>query len=266
MRFDAHQATSVLRTPVFALGAARRAHAPAENCVNNSPASGVDASSPCAFATSLPLTHTPRTPTASVVNRAAPPGRSKTRCLGPRATVCGSNSSRSAAYLKWRRAVAGEPTEEGEGEALPVEAAISQDRLVAMSAAEQFVLTISENGFGKRTSSFEYRVTGRGGKGIVAMVVNDRNGRLVASFPIAEKDQIILVTDGGQLIRCPVHDVRIAGRNTQGVRIFKTDGTEKVVSVESVSEETVETEGDAAASDATGNGSAAAPDVEPSEE
>ena len=73
-----------------------------------------------------------------------------------------------------------------------------------MSAAEQFILTVSENGYGKRTSSFEYRITGRGGKGIVAMAVNDRNGRLVASFPVEESDQIMLVTDGGQIIRMPV--------------------------------------------------------------
>ena len=66
------------------------------------------------------------------------------------------------------------------------------------------------------------------------MVVNERNGNLVASFPIEDSDQIILVTDGGQLIRCPVHDVRVAGRSTQGVRIFKTDGADKVVSVERI--------------------------------
>ncbi len=141
-----------------------------------------------------------------------------------------------AAYLKWRRAVAGEPTEEGEGEALPVEAAISQDRLVAMSAAEQFVLTISENGFGKRTSSFEYRVTGRGGKGIVAMSVNARNGKLVASFPVEDADEVMLVTDGGQLIRCPVEGIRIIGRAAQGVIVFDTADHERVVSVERISE------------------------------
>ena len=76
------------------------------------------------------------------------------------------------------------------------------------------------------------------------MIVNDRNGRLIGSFPIAENDQIMLVTDGGQLIRCPVHDVRVAGRNTQGVRIFKTDGTEKVVSVERITEDTENGEGE----------------------
>ena len=98
------------------------------------------------------------------------------------------------------------------------------------------MLTVSERGFGKRTSSYEYRTSGRGGKGIAAMVVNERNGRLVASFPIAEGDQIMLVTNGGQLIRCPVDGVRIAGRNTQGVRIFRTDVEERVVSVERIPE------------------------------
>ena len=71
-----------------------------------------------------------------------------------------------------------------------------------MQDAEQVILTVSENGYGKRTSSFEYRVTGRGGKGIVAMAVNARNGSLVASFPVEDGDEIMLVTDGGQLIRC----------------------------------------------------------------
>ena len=83
-------------------------------------------------------------------------------------------------------------------------------------AAEQFVLTISEKGYGKRTSSYEYRITGRGGKGIVAMAVNKRNGQLVASFPVEESDQIMLVTDGGQLIRVPVDGIRIAGRVDAG--------------------------------------------------
>ncbi len=99
------------------------------------------------------------------------------------------------------------------------------------------MLTVSEKGYGKRSSSYDYRTSGRGGKGIVAMVVNERNGKLVASFPVEDTDQIMLVTDAGQLIRCPVHDVRIAGRNTQGVRIFKTEADERVVSVERISEE-----------------------------
>ena len=114
---------------------------------------------------------------------------------------------------------------------------LSSERYAELSAKEQFVLTVSERGFGKRTSSYEYRISGRGGKGIAAMVVNERNGALVASFPIEEQDQIVLVTNAGQLIRCPVDDVRIAGRNTQGVRIFRTDEGEKVVSVERVPED-----------------------------
>jgi DNA gyrase subunit A len=115
-------------------------------------------------------------------------------------------------------------------------AELTPERYAELGAREQFVLTISERGFGKRTSSYEFRTSGRGGKGIVAMVVNDRNGDIVASFPVENSDQIMLVTDGGQLIRCPVDDVRIAGRNTQGVRIFKTDADESVVSVECITE------------------------------
>src|SRR4051794_23033029 len=114
---------------------------------------------------------------------------------------------------------------------------LGEQRYVEMSAAEQFVLTISENGYGKRSSSFEYRTTGRGGKGIVAMSVNDRNGKLVASFPVEDTDQIMLVTDKGQLIRCPVEGIRIAGRSTQGVIVFDTAEDEHVVSVEHIGEE-----------------------------
>jgi len=114
---------------------------------------------------------------------------------------------------------------------------LGQQRYAELSAAEQFVLTITENGFGKRTASYEYRTTGRGGKGIVAMNVTERNGRIVASFPIEESDQIMLVTDRGQLIRCPVDGIRIAGRATQGVIVFDTAEGERVVSVERLSEE-----------------------------
>jgi DNA gyrase subunit A len=114
---------------------------------------------------------------------------------------------------------------------------LGEQRYVEMSAAEQFALTISENGYGKRTSSFEYRTTGRGGKGIAAMSVNERNGKLVASFPVEDGDQIMLVTDKGQLIRCPVEDIRIAGRSTQGVIVFDTAEDEHVVSVEHIGED-----------------------------
>jgi DNA gyrase subunit A len=149
-----------------------------------------------------------------------------------------ATSEDRAAYLKMRRAMAGEAVaEEGaEPEEGAENAAISQERYIEMGAAEQIVLTISENGYGKRTSSYEYRITGRGGKGIVAMAVNSRNGNLVSSFPVEESDQIMLVTDGGQLIRCPVGGIRLAGRSTQGVIVFNTAAGEKVVSVERVSE------------------------------
>ena len=79
-------------------------------------------------------------------------------------------------------------------------------------------------------------MTGRGGKGIVAMAVNARNGKLVASFPAQHDDEIMLVTDGGQLIRCPVEGIRIAGRSTQGVIVFKTGEAERVVSVDRISD------------------------------
>jgi DNA gyrase subunit A len=114
---------------------------------------------------------------------------------------------------------------------------LTPERYAELGAREQFVLTVSERGFGKRSSSYAYRISGRGGKGITAMIVNERNGRLVASFPVEDSDQIMLVTDGGKLIRCPVDDVRIAGRSVQGVRIFKTEDDEKVVSVERIPEE-----------------------------
>ena len=150
-----------------------------------------------------------------------------------------------AAYLRQRRAAADEAPEEAsesESEAdSGVEGgngalALPPERFEAMRAAEQVILTVSENGYGKRTSSFEYRVTGRGGKGIVAMAVNARNGALVASFPVESGDEIMLVTDGGQLIRVPVEGIRIAGRATQGVIVFDTAEQERVVSVDRIGE------------------------------
>jgi DNA gyrase subunit A len=144
------------------------------------------------------------------------------------------------AFLKMSRAVAGEDAEpETSDEEEVVDAGLSQERYAAMGAAEQVILTVSSNGYGKRTSSFEYRITNRGGKGIVAMAVNERNGPLVASFPVEHSDQIMLVTDGGQLIRCPVDDIRKAGRSTQGVIVIDTADDESVVSVESLSEDDV---------------------------
>ncbi len=131
----------------------------------------------------------------------------------------------------------GDGTNGGDAEEATGAIELGQESYVELSAAEQLVLTISEKGFGKRTSSYEYRITNRGGKGIVAMAITEKNGRLVASFPVEETDQIMLVTDGGQLIRCPVDGIRIAGRATQGVIVFSTAEGEKVASVERLTED-----------------------------
>jgi DNA gyrase subunit A len=96
------------------------------------------------------------------------------------------------------------------------------------------VLTVSANGYGKRTSAYEYRISGRGGKGIIAMTVNQRNGKLIGAFPVEEGDQIMLVTDRGQLIRIPVEGISIMGRSTQGVIVFDTAEDERVVAVEHI--------------------------------
>jgi DNA gyrase subunit A len=160
-----------------------------------------------------------------------------------------ASADERVAYLKRasavRRGIEGEP-EEAAADAEEATGAIElgEQRYVEMSEAEQFILTISERGYGKRSSSFGYRVTGRGGKGIVAMDVRERDGairgktgKLIASFPVEHGDQIMLVTDGGQLIRTRVEGIRIAGRTTQGVIVFDTAEGERVVSVERISEE-----------------------------
>lgn len=171
-----------------------------------------------------------------------------------------------AAYLKRAAAArkalngesedAAEPVVTSEGEEVSGDIELGQEKYAEMGASEQFILTVSEKGYGKRSSSFEYRVTGRGGKGIVAMVVNERNGKLIASFPVIDSDQVMLVTDGGQVIRVPVdagpnNRIRIAGRSTQGVTVFNTAVGEKVVSVECIGDagdedEEAEEEGPAA--------------------
>lgn len=152
-----------------------------------------------------------------------------------------ADAEQRAAYLKMSRAVRGEAESEeaSSDEADVVAGALSPELYAQMSATEQFILAISENGYGKRTSSHEYRITGRGGKGIVAMAVNKRNGNLVASFPVEDEDQIMLISDGGQTIRLPVggdKPIRIVSRGSQGVIVFDTAEDEKVVSVERISE------------------------------
>jgi DNA gyrase subunit A len=150
------------------------------------------------------------------------------------------------AYLKQasanRRATGEEndeaPVEENEenGNGNGEEAILTPERYAQLAAAEQFVLAVSASGFGKRTSSYEYRVTGRGGSGIVAMAMARKNNAIVAGFPVEETDDIMLITDQGQTIRSPVSSVRIAGRATQGVTLFRLESGERVVSVERIEE------------------------------
>jgi DNA gyrase subunit A len=165
-----------------------------------------------------------------------------------------ASSEERVAYLKRASAVrrggeeeVTEADEDSDVEEAAGSIELGEKRYVDMSAAEQFVLTISEKGYGKRSSSYEYRITNRGGKGIVAMSILDgkkgakkirgKTGRLVASFPVEEADQIMMVTDAGKLIRTPVAGIRIAGRSTQGVIVLNTADDERVVSVERLSEE-----------------------------
>ena len=105
-----------------------------------------------------------------------------------------------------------------------------KDKKSEIEAKQKYILSITENGFGKRTSFYDYRVTNRGGKGIIGIVTSSRNGNVSSSFPVNEGDEIILSTDKGKVIRCAVKEIRTGGRNTQGVRIFKLSGEEKVVS------------------------------------
>lgn len=138
------------------------------------------------------------------------------------------------AYLKVQSA---RRRAEGDGEGHadlvtdPTQVGMSEERFAEMAVLEEFILTITKNGFGKRTSAYEYRIAGRGGQGITNIETNERNGDVVGSFPVEATDQLVMVSDGGQLIRTTVIDIRIAGRNTQGVTLFKTAKDEHVVSV-----------------------------------
>jgi DNA gyrase subunit A len=166
-----------------------------------------------------------------------------------------ASAEERVAYLKRalavRRGTNGDGADEmvADGEESNGAIELGEQRYVELSAAEQLVLTITEKGYGKRSSSYQYRTTKRGGKGVVAMDVREKDGTIkekigsiVASFPVEESDQIMLVTDRGQLIRCPVDGIRIAGRGTQGVIVFATQDGERVVSVERLSEENGEGE------------------------
>lgn len=124
-----------------------------------------------------------------------------------------------------------ESTVDDEADLLAEQVNLTEERFLELQAVEQFLLTVTERGFGKRSSAYEYRKTGRGGQGIAGMDITQKNGPVVGAFPVSESDQIMLVTDGGQLIRIPVAGIRIAGRKTQGVTLFKVETAERVVSV-----------------------------------
>ena len=148
-----------------------------------------------------------------------------------------------AAYIKhanaMRRAAQGEADDEttavveDDGDEAAGDAVLSVERIAELGAAEQFILTITETGFGKRSSAYEYRRTGRGGQGLTAHGLGGRAGdRLAASFPVEDSDDLLLVTSGGQMIRTRVDQIRVVGRTSQGVTVFRTADGEKVVSVE----------------------------------
>ena len=150
-------------------------------------------------------------------------------------------SEEARAYLKhaaaMRRAATGEEEEISDDEEEAVaEAALSAERIAELGAAEEFIFTVADDGMGKRSSAYDYRVTGRGGKGLVAQNIwgRDKKGgpvkKVAQSFPVGDGDEVMLVTDGGQLIRTPVDQIRIAGRSTAGVWVLRTGEGERVVS------------------------------------
>ena len=114
---------------------------------------------------------------------------------------------------------------------------LSTKRYSELAAQEEIILTVAANGQGKRSSSYEYRNTNRGGKGVIGITLTKAHGQVVASFAVDSNDQIMLIDDSGKLIRCPVTDIRIMGRNTQGVKIFNIEETSTVVSVERIIEQ-----------------------------
>ena len=147
-----------------------------------------------------------------------------------------ANAEQRDEYLKVSSAIKRMEAEAGEGASITPEqtgllSLLTAEEFNKMKEREEFILTVTSTGYGKRTSSYEYRVTGRGGQGIANMEMSARNKEVVCSFPIEDNQQLMMVTDGGKLIRMPVADIRIAGRKTQGVILFRTADDERVVSV-----------------------------------
>ena len=160
-----------------------------------------------------------------------------------------ASPSERTAYLKWaaaqRAAINADEDElatdvvvdsDEDGDAAQGDESLSVERIAMLGAAEEFILTLADTGLGKRTSSYDYRRSGRGGQGLLAHDLTRRGGRLVASFPVEETDDLLLVTDAGQLIRTRVSQIRIASRNTQGVTILRMNDGERVASVERLAE------------------------------
>ena len=122
------------------------------------------------------------------------------------------------------------------------EVELSKEQIIEMATSEEFILTVAENGFGKRTSAYHYRITNRGGSGVVNMVLSDKTGNVVASMPANMNDELMLITNNGKLIRCKLESVRVTGRSTSGVILFKTDKNEQVVSASLIAESSNEDE------------------------
>ncbi len=165
-----------------------------------------------------------------------------------------SDATVRAAYIKQsralRRAATGVEEEASDDEDTTTSLVLSDEQMARMAADEQFILTISENGFGKRTSAYEYRTTHRGGNGFTNIKLGGKNTAVAGSFPVENGHDVMMVTDGGKIIRTPVDDVRIAGRSTAGVTLFRTGENERVVSAISIVSdegEAAEVEADAAA-------------------
>lgn len=114
---------------------------------------------------------------------------------------------------------------------------ISEEDFARMAEGEEFILTVTRKGYGKRTSAYEYRITKRGGQGVTSIATNKRNGDVAAAFPVDEEDEVMMITDAGKVIRIPVGDIRIAGRATQGVTLFHTADDETVMSVAHLSKD-----------------------------
>tara|TARA_Y100000590_G_scaffold458994_1_gene614916 strand:+ start:1346 stop:4105 length:2760 start_codon:yes stop_codon:yes gene_type:complete len=119
---------------------------------------------------------------------------------------------------------------------------LDEDKFIEMEKMEEFILSVADNGYGKRSSAYEYRITSRGGKGIANMTVSKKTGKVVSSFPVNEKDDVMLIAGTGKLIRSPVNKIRIAGRTTQGVTLFKVESNEKVLSAASIKDLNIESE------------------------